>query len=105
MKTGFEHDLKKLFSKDQLFTSLEERLCYSYDATNKSFLPDAIVIPHSTQDVVKLMKYAHQHKIPVIPRGAGTGYTGGSLPLKGGIVVTFEQMTKVLLLTKRRDMP
>jgi glycolate oxidase len=49
-----------------------------------------------------LMKYAHEHKIPVIPRGAGTGYTGGSLPIKGGIVVTFEQMTKVLHLDKER---
>jgi len=102
MKSDLENDLKKLFSKDQLLTSLEERLCYSYDATNKSFLPDAIVFPHSTEDVVKLMKYAHQHKIIVIPRGAGTGYTGGSLPIKGGIVVTFEQMTKVLHLDKEK---
>jgi glycolate oxidase len=102
MKSNLENDLKKLFSKEQALTSLEERICYSYDATNKSFLPDAIVIPHSTEDVVKLMKYAHQHKIPVIPRGAGSGYTGGSLPVKGGIVVTFEQMTKVLLLDKEK---
>jgi glycolate oxidase len=102
MKSNLENDLKELFNKDQVLTSLEERLCYSYDATNKSFLPDAIVIPHSAEDVVKLMKYAHQHKIPVIPRGAGTGYTGGSLPVKGGIVVTFEQMTKVLHLDKEK---
>ena len=100
MKNNLENDLRKLFNKEQALTSLEERICYSYDATNKSFLPDAIVIPHSTEDVVKLMKYAHEHKIPVIPRGAGSGYTGGSLPVKGGIVVTFEQMTKVLLLDK-----
>jgi len=102
MKSNLENDLKKLFSKEQVLTSKEERLCYSYDATNKSFLPDAIVIPHSTEDVVKLMKYAHEHKIPVIPRGAGSGYTGGSLPVKGGIVVTFEQMTKILLLDKEK---
>lgn len=102
MKSNLENDLKKLFSKEQILTSLEERICYSYDATNKSFLPDAIVIPHSTEDVVKLMSYAHQNKIPVIPRGAGSGYTGGSLPVKGGIVVTFEQMTKVLHLDKEK---
>ncbi|MFQ6003771.1 MAG: FAD-binding oxidoreductase, partial [Candidatus Zixiibacteriota bacterium] len=102
MRSNLENDLKKLFNKEQVLTSLEERLCYSYDATNKSFLPDAIVFPHSTEDVVKLVRYAHQHKIPIIPRGAGTGYTGGSLPIKGGIVVTFEQMTKVLLLDKEK---
>lgn len=102
MKNNLENDLRKLFNKEQVLTSLEERICYSYDATNKSFLPDAVVIPHSTEDVVKLMKYAHQHNVPVVPRGAGTGYTGGSLPIKGGIVVTFEQMTKVLLLDKEK---
>jgi glycolate oxidase len=102
MKIDLEDDLKKLFSKEQFLTSLEEKLCYSYDATNKNFRPDAVVLPHSTEDVVKLMKYAHQHKIPVIPRGAGTGYTGGSLPVKGGIVVSFEQMTKVLLLDEKK---
>lgn len=102
MKSNLENDLKKLFDKDQLFTSLEEKLCYSYDATNKSFLPDAIVVPHSTEDVVKLIRYAHEHKIPIIPRGAGSGYTGGSLPVKGGIVITFEQMTKVLLLDREK---
>jgi glycolate oxidase len=102
MKSNLEKDLQKLFSKEQLLTSPEEKLCYSYDATNKSFLPHAIVLPHSTEDVVKLMKYAHQHKITVIPRGAGTGYTGGTLPVKGGIVVSFEQMTKVLLVGKEK---
>lgn len=97
-----ENDLGKLFGKDQLLTTQEERLCYSYDATNKNFLPDAVVLPHSTDDVVKLMKYAGEHKITVVPRGAGSGYTGGSLPVKGGIVVSFEQMTKVLHLDKEK---
>ena len=102
MKQGLENDLKKLLKKDQVLVSLEERICYSYDATNKNFLPDAVVLPHFTEDVVKLMKYAHQHKIPVVPRGAGSGYTGGSLPIKGGIVISFEQMTKVLRLDKEK---
>jgi glycolate oxidase len=102
MKTGLENDLTKLFKKDQVLISPEEKICYSYDATNKSYLPDAVVIPRSTEDVVKLMKYAHQHKITVVPRGAGSGYTGGSLPVKGGIVVSFEQMTKVLELNQEK---
>lgn len=102
MRQGLENDLKKLFKKDQILISPEERICYSYDATNKSFLPDAVVLAHSTEDVVKVMKYAHQHKIIVIPRGAGSGYTGGSLPIKGGIVVSFEQMTKVLHLDEEK---
>ncbi len=102
MKTELENDLTRLFKKEQVLTSKEERICYSYDATNKNFLPDAVMLPHSTEDVVKLMRYAHQHKIAVVPRGAGSGYTGGSLPIQGGIVVSFEQMTKILHLDKEK---
>lgn len=102
MKKGLENDLRKLLRKDQILISPEERICYSYDATAKIFPPDAVVLVRSTEDVVKVMKYAHQHKIIVIPRGAGSGYTGGSLPLKGGIVVSFEQMTRVLHLDKKK---
>ncbi len=102
MKKELEDDLKKILRKDQVLTSPEEKVCYSYDATTKSYLPHAVVLAHSTEDVVKVMKYAHQHKITVVPRGAGSGYTGGSLPLKGGIVVSFEQMTKVLHLDKEK---
>jgi glycolate oxidase len=102
MKTNLENDLTKLFKKDQVLISPEEKLCYSYDATNKSFLPDAVILPRSTEDVSKLMKYAHEHRITVVPRGAGSGYTGGSLPVKGGIVVSFEQMTKVLELNQEK---
>jgi glycolate oxidase len=102
MRQDLENGLAQLFKKDQVLISPEEKLCYSYDATNKSFLPDAVVLPRSTDDVVKLMKYAHQHKIAVVPRGAGSGYTGGSLPVRGGIVVSFEQMTKVLELNKEK---
>ena len=102
MKKGLENDLRKLLKKDQILISPEERICYSYDATAKIFPPDAVVLARCTEDVVKVMKYAHQHKIIVIPRGAGSGYTGGSLPLKGGIVVSFEQMTRVLHLDKKK---
>ena len=102
MNSSQEKELRKLFEKDQVLVSPEEKLCYSYDATAKSYLPDAVILAHSTEDVVKAMKYAHRHKITVIPRGAGSGYTGGSLPLKGGIVIGFEQMNRVLHLDKEK---
>jgi glycolate oxidase len=102
MNSSQESELKKLFKNDQVLMSPEEKLTYSYDATNKKFLPEAVVFPRSTEDAAKLMKFAHQHKIVVVPRGAGSGYTGGSLPIHGGIAVSFEQMTKVLHLDKEK---
>jgi len=102
MNSSQENELRKLFDKDQVLVSPEEKLTYSYDATNKKFPPDAVVFPHSTEDTAKLMKFAHRHKIVVVPRGAGSGYTGGSLPIHGGIAVSFEQMTKALHLDKEK---
>jgi glycolate oxidase len=102
MNSSQENELRRLFEKEQVLISPEEKICYSYDATAKSYLPDAVILAHSTEDVVKAMKYAHRHKITVIPRGAGSGYTGGSLPLKGGIVIGFEQMNQVLHLDKEK---
>jgi glycolate oxidase len=102
MNSSQEKELRQMFKKDQVLVSPEEKICYSYDATAKSYLPDAVILAHSTEDVVKAMKYAHRHKITVIPRGAGSGYTGGSLPLEGGIVVSFEQMNQVLHLDKEK---
>lgn len=102
MKETLAEDLKKIFGAKNVFSTYEERLTYSYDATNTSFMPDAVVIPQNTEQVVQVMKYASANKIPIVSRGAGSGYTGGSLPVKGGIVVSFEQMNKILSVDKEK---
>ncbi|MCJ7457394.1 MAG: FAD-binding protein [candidate division Zixibacteria bacterium] len=102
MKETLFEDLKKFFGAKNVFSTYEERLTYSYDATNTSFMPDAVVIPQNTEQVVQVMKYASANKIPIVSRGAGSGYTGGSLPVKGGIVVSFEQMNKILSVNKEK---
>jgi glycolate oxidase len=102
MKETLFEDLKKIFGAKNVFSTYEERLTYSYDATNTSFMPDAVVIPQNTEQVVQVMKYASANKIPIVSRGAGSGYTGGSLPVKGGIVVSFEQMNKILSVDKEK---
>ena len=96
MKENLFEDLKKILGAKDVLSTFEERYCYSYDATNTCFMPDAVVIPQNTEQVVDVMKYASANRIPIVSRGAGSGYTGGSLPVKGGIVVSFEQMNKIL---------
>jgi glycolate dehydrogenase FAD-linked subunit len=76
--------------------SLEERHCYSYDSSKQTFLPDAVVLPDSTTQVVEILQLANNHSIPVVARGAGSGTTGGALPIKGGIVVSTSRMNKIL---------
>jgi len=76
----------------------EDLICYGFDASGLEGYPSAIVWPKNTGEVIKIMRYAYQNEIPVIPRGAGTGMTGGSIPLKGSIVLSFEKMNKLIEL-------
>ncbi|MCL4872890.1 FAD-binding protein [bacterium] len=76
--------------------SREELLCYSYDATNTLHQPDAVVFPSGPEEVSLILKMANSEGFPVIPRGAGTGFSGGSLPVEGGVVISFERMRKIL---------
>lgn len=57
--------------------------------------PDAVVLPRSTGSVSTLLRFANQHGIPVTPRGAGHGYVGGCVPVRGGIVLSFERMNRI----------
>ena len=92
------NELNSIVGKDNVFTSKADRICYSYDATQQSFLPDVVVHPGSTDEISRVMKLANRELIPVFPRGAGSGFTGGSLPTRGGIVLCTERMDRILLI-------
>lgn len=88
--------LKEIVGKDQVSAAKADLICYSYDATQQKFLPDVVVHPQTTEQISRIMRLANTEKVPVFPRGAGSGFTGGSLPTKGGIVLTTERMDKIL---------
>ncbi len=70
---------------------------YSYDATRTHYEPDAVLFPRHEEDVSRILTYCNHHKIAIIPRGAGSGFTGGALPVNGGIVLAMERhMNKIL---------
>ncbi|MBF0456397.1 MAG: FAD-binding protein [Nitrospirae bacterium] len=79
----------------------EDLLCYGYDASGIDVLPSAVVWPNSAADISKLMQFAWQNDIKVIPRGAGTGLTGGSVPSNDSILVSFEKMNKIVEVDTR----
>lgn len=76
----------------------EDLICYGFDASGLEKHPSAVVWPKNTEEVVKVMRYAYQNEIPVTPRGAGSGMTGGAIPLKGSIVLSLEKMNRLLEL-------
>ncbi len=77
-------------------TDKEELHCYSYDGSKQAFLPDAVVFPDSTAQVAALLKLANKHQLPVTARGAGSGMTGGALPVQGGLILACSRLNKIL---------
>src|SRR5262245_28739153 len=57
--------------------------------------PDAVAFPRSTRSVSTLLRFANRYHIPVTPRGAGYGYVGGCVPIRGGIVISLERMNRI----------
>jgi glycolate oxidase len=81
-------------------TEPEDLLCYGFDASGLEGRPGTVVWAEDTTDVVKVMRYSHERGIAVIPRGAGTGMTGGSIPASGAIVLSTERMNRILEIDK-----
>jgi glycolate oxidase len=69
---------------------------YAGDKWFATHQPDAVALPRSTQSVSKILRFANENKIPVTPRGAGHGYVGGCVPVRGGIVLSLERMNRIL---------
>ena len=92
------NDLKHLV-KTEILSSEEERCCYAEDSTNtreKLTLPDVVIFVETVEEVQNVLKYANMHKIPVVSRGAGTNMVGACTCPKGGIVLNFSKMNKII---------
>jgi len=72
----------------------------SSDAWMASALPDAVAFPKSTAEVSKILSFCHRHRIPVTTRGAGRGYVGGCVPVKGGLVLSLVKMDRILEISR-----
>ncbi|AEF93743.1 D-lactate dehydrogenase (cytochrome) [Desulfotomaculum nigrificans CO-1-SRB] len=90
--------LIQALGKEKVVTDPEDLICYSFDATADmpSKLPDVVVVPASTNEVVQIINIAREYKVPVYPRGSGTNLSGGTIPIQGGIVVSMQGMNKIL---------
>ncbi len=97
MKKTFVSKLVEELGSEKVLYSEPDLICYSYDATPlTSFKPDAIVRAFNEDDILKVLELATQEDIPVTTRGSGTGLSGGSIPVKGGIVLVTTAMNKII---------
>jgi len=88
---------KSIVTEQNVKSDKAHMIAYSYDATRTRFEPDAVIFPRDKYDVSKILKYCNEHKIIIVPRGAGSGFTGGALPASGGIVLSMERYMNKLL--------
>lgn len=93
-------ELKSIVGKTNVIFDDREKLeLYSHDEVAEDMyfsLPEAVVKPGSALEVSEIMKLANRYMVPVTPRGAGSGLSGGAIPVYGGIVLSFEKMNKIL---------
>ncbi len=89
-------ELSNSLGKERVLSNIEERICYSFDGTKQKALPDVVVKPETTDHVSVVAKIANKFAIPIYARGAGTGLTGGAVPIQGGIVLDIMKMNRIL---------
>ncbi len=87
---------EKIVGRPNVLTQPADLLLYSYDSSTAVGRPEAVVFPGSTEEVARVAKLCAKRGIPFVPRGAGTNLSGGSVPLKGGVVIALTRMNRVL---------
>ena len=90
-------ELNNLIGEDNIKIDKAHLIAYCYDATRTRYKPDAVAFPKSEEDVCKILKYCNTHQIAIVPRGYGSGFTGGALPVNGGIVLCFDRYMNNLI--------
>jgi len=92
--------LKAVVGPEHVLTTPEERWGYAYDATDHAAMPDLVVFPGSAAEVAAIVGLAHEHRFPVVPRGAGTGRSGGSVPIAGGVVIVLTRLNRIIEISQ-----
>jgi len=88
--------LRAIVGNENVLVDPEKVEPYGADAVKEKFPPEAVVFPESTAQIVLILKLANEYRFPVTARGGGVGYTGGAVPVEGGIVIGTDRMNKII---------
>jgi glycolate oxidase len=96
--------LENIVGKKYVFTDEESKEKYGRDETEDlRFLPDVVVKPVSADEISSILKLCNEEKIPVTPRAAGTGLSGGALPVHGGVSLSIERLNKIIFIDEKNS--
>jgi glycolate oxidase len=96
LPANFASQLSALLGRENVCGEGHVLAAYSADALGKGHLPDLVVIPGSTGEIATVARLCNEHRVPLVVRGAGTGYTGGAVPTHGGVVLSMERFDSIL---------
>ncbi len=96
-------ELAGIVGPERLFASRRARLAYEYDATPESVEPEVVLLPINASEVAAAVRVARREGLSVVARGAGTNLSGGTVPLKGGIVLACTRMDRALLIDPENE--
>ena len=93
---------EQIVGKNNTLTQKDGIFQYGHDETETiQYTPELVLKPNSAQQIADIMAICHQHQIPVTPRGAGTGLSGGAIPHNGGIVLSMEKLNKIIAIDEK----
>lgn len=101
---GAYKKLRDFVGEENYYDDEAHLQAYCYDATRDRFKPDCVVFPRNEDDVCKVLKYCNDNLIPAIPRGAGSGFSGGALPCNGGVILAMERYFNNILEIDKKNM-
>lgn len=104
LNTAITHleSFKNISGSSHVYVDEEVLSAYASDETEDlHFLPDVVIKPGSAEEISAILKICNEHRIPVTPRGAGTGLSGGALPQLGGVLISVERLNKIILVDER----
>ena len=89
-------ELQETLGFEKVLSSPVDLIAYSFDGTFEQHLPDVVVLPETNEEVSVVIRIASQHHVPIVPRGMSSGLAGGSIPVRGGIVLSLTRMNHIL---------
>jgi glycolate oxidase len=91
-------DLSAIVGPDAVLSQPEDLLLYEFDGSVERATPLAVALPATTDEVVRLVRWAQENDVVIVPRGAGTGLSGGAVAIRGGLMIGFARMKKIIAI-------
>jgi glycolate dehydrogenase FAD-linked subunit len=96
ISTTLLNRISGIVGKKYLLTTHKEMVEFAADATKITHMPDVVAFPENSEQISRILKLATENGFPVVPRGAGTGMSGGAIPVRGGVVLAMDRLNRII---------